>query len=289
MKAVESEGASVEEAVERALLLLGVGADEVDVVVLREADANGGSATARVRVEPRSSQDAVSKAPETPSVPEPVTPEPEPAAAAERKPARAKDRRGRKPASGDTSVSGETLVATREEASREDDGSEHEVPLSEEEGERADRAGDFLEDLFEKMDLDCYVEVAADIVDGKILIDIGGPDTGVIIGRKGAVLDAVEFMANRAIDNVDGGGTRISLDAASYRERRAEKLRELAAEQASRVAQTARPVSLEPMTPRERRIVHIALRANPDVQTRSEGEGPDRFVIIEPSRGSRDG
>jgi len=275
MKAVESEGASVQEAVDRALLLLGMTADETEVIVLREP-GDEAAGPARVRVQVRNvgdgefildGKDAVPSNRTTPvEEPSPLGPD----VSGELQVATA--------VVGDEGVSRETFAGLKE------DSDDTEEPLSDEEGDRADRAGDFLEDLFELLDIDCYVEVAADRVDGKILIDIGGPDTGAIIGRKGAVLDAVEFVVNRAMDNSDGGGTRIALDAASYRARRTEKLRQVAADQAARVSRTKRPVSLEPMIPRERRIIHMALRSNSAVSTRSEGEGPDRHVIIEPAR-----
>lgn len=276
MKAVESEGTSVEEAVDRALLLLGLEAGQVEVQVIREPGANGAGQTAVVRVQPKGADSAAPSPPEVVSRPAPVALDPDDDEDL------GDDDLGGEDLSDDEGedVSGETVSTSTRRRHAADD----EVPLTEEEGDRADRAGDFLEDLFERLDVDCYVEVAADRVDGKILIDIAGPDTGVIIGRKGAVLDAIELVLSRAMDNKDGGGIRISLDAEGYRERRAEKLRSVAADQARRVVQTKRPVSLEPMSARERRIIHMALKSDPAVQTRSEGEGPDRHIIIEPNR-----
>lgn len=275
MKAVESEGASVKEAVNRALMLLGLNADQVDVSVLRDPDQEGGQATALVRVQPKGA--------------EPEPPAAEAAADTEERsaPRRRPDKAPRPKVAAvepEEAVSGETTPEPPELGGNHD--GEHEVPLNEEEGERADRAGDFLEDLFELLDVDCYVEVAADRVDGKILIDVAGPDTGVIIGRKGATLDAIELVVNRAMDNRWGTGIRIALDAEGYRERRTEKLRQIAVQQALKVSQTRRAISLEPMTPRERRIIHMALKGDGQVQTRSEGEGPERHVIIEPASGN---
>ena len=296
MKAVESEGKSVEEALSRALVLLGLDSDQVEVSVLREPGANGGSSTAIVRVQPKGSEPAPVAERDDDSSPgavESVTgskPRREAEKAEggvleiEKEAVSGTPEEGRPGGSESTArstrdVSGETRPQRVTEASQEE-----EVPLSEEEGARADRAGDFLEDLFEILDLDCYVEVAADRVEGKILVDIAGPDTGVIIGRKGAVLDAVELILNRAMDSAHGGGIRIALDAEGYRERRGEKLRELAVQQAKRAAQTRRPVALEPMSARERRIVHLALEKDAHVRTHSEDEGPDRHVVIEPIR-----
>jgi spoIIIJ-associated protein len=272
MKAVESEGTSVEEAVNRALMLLGLNADQVEVSVLRDPEREGSDETALVRVQPKGA--------------EPAPPAAGASAATEEDSARKRrTERASRPkvvvAEPEEVVSGET---THEVAGDHEGG--REVPLNEEEGERADRAGDFLEDLFELLDVDCYVEVAADRVDGKILIDIAGPDTGVIIGRKGATLDALELIVNRCMDNRWGIGMRIALDAEGYRERRTDKLRKVALQQALKVSQTRRAISLEPMTPRERRIVHMALKDDGQVQTRSEGEGPDRHVIIEPASGN---
>lgn len=276
MKAVESEGTSVQEAVSRALMLLGLSAEQVDVSVLRDPELEGGQATALVRVQPKGAEaepPAAGAAPHTEA-------SAEEASAPRRRPDEAP-----RPKVAAVELEKDVSGETTHELGGNHDG-EHEVPLNEEEGERADRAGDFLEDLFELLDIDCYVEVAADRVDGKILIDVAGPDTGVIIGRKGATLDAIELVVNRAMDNRWGTGIRIALDAEGYRERRTEKLRQIALQQAVKVSQTRRAVSLEPMTPRERRIIHMALKSDGQVQTRSEGEGPDRHVIIEPTSGN---
>jgi spoIIIJ-associated protein len=282
MKAVESEGTSVEEAVNRALLLLGLDADQVEVSVIRDPTENGRGETAIVRVMPKdsagnapvASSEADESVSEMPGKGHDVSldhsEETVVVVARDAHPSR----HGRSRAASPRNVSGETGASP--------DG---EVPLTEEEGERADRAGDFLEDLFELMNIDCYVEVAADRVEGKVLIDVAGPDSGAVIGRKGAMLDAVELVLNRAMDNVDGGGIRIALDAEGYRERRTEKLRALAGEQARKAVQTKRPVALEPMSARERRIIHIALEGHSSVRTRSEDEGPDRHVVIEPIEG----
>lgn len=243
------------------MLLMGLKPEDVDVSVLREPSGSDGTATARVRVQPREAGAAPTRM---------ATPAPEPTAVPETPRAR-----------GD--VSGETRGAGRAALPEGDEEEAGEIPLTEAEGERADRAGDFLEDLFELLGIDCYVEVAADRVDGKILIDIAGADTAVVIGRKGQMLDAVELVLNRAIDNLDGAGLRIVLDAEAYRVRRTEKLRDLAAQQAREVARSNRSVALEPMTARDRRTIHIALRSSGNVHTRSVGEGPDRHVIIEPA------
>jgi spoIIIJ-associated protein len=279
MKAVESEGTSVEEAVNRALLLLGLDANQVEVSVIRDPAENSRGETAIVRVMPKgfaseapvvssSEDESGSEIPE--SGHDVSLDHSEEAVSSDAHPAR----HGRSRVASSGNVSGETGAPP--------DG---EVPLTDEEGERADRAGDFLEDLFELMNIDCYVEVAADRVEGKVLIDVAGPDSGAVIGRKGAMLDAVELVINRAMDNVDGGGIRIALDAEGYRERRTEKLRALASEQARKAMQTRRPVALEPMSARERRIIHIALEGHASVRTRSEDEGPERHVVIEPIEG----
>lgn len=256
MKAVESEGASVQEAVDRALLLMGLKPEEVSVSVLREPAGGDGASTALVRVQTK--QLDAGEPTTARFAPEP--PETEPVA-----------------------VSGETRSSAPPASDGADDEAGDDIPLTEEEGARADRAGDFLEDLFEHLGLDCYVEVAADRVEGKILIDIAGPDTAFVIGRKGQMLDAVELILGRAMDNLDGGGLRIALDAEGYRVRRTQKLRELAAQQAAEVDRSRRSIALEPMTARDRRTIHIALKHSAKVHTRSVGEGPDRHIIIEPA------
>jgi spoIIIJ-associated protein len=112
----------------------------------------------------------------------------------------------------------------------------------------------------------------------------------MIIGRRGQTLDALEHLVNRIVlrDEADAG-VRIALDVEGYRERRQESLEQLARRLAAKARETGRAVTLNPMSPRDRRIVHLALESDPGVSTASEGEGHYRRLVIAPRPGGRPG
>ncbi|HEY8394107.1 MAG TPA: RNA-binding cell elongation regulator Jag/EloR [Thermaerobacter sp.] len=112
----------------------------------------------------------------------------------------------------------------------------------------------------------------------------GGPDLGVLIGRRGAALQALQYLVNVAAGRVSDERRRIILDVGGYRERRRASLERLALRMAERVRRTRRQVMLEPMSAAERRIIHLALQDHPDVRTESTGTEPNRRVVILPAR-----
>ena len=116
---------------------------------------------------------------------------------------------------------------------------------------------------------------------------VEGEDLGLLIGRHGQTIDAVQHLAQRIVFP-DGttGSERVIVDAGGYRERRAEELRADADEAATEVLETGEPVELESMSPAERRVVHEHLRDRTDVETHSEGDEPDRRLVITPLDGS---
>ncbi len=114
-------------------------------------------------------------------------------------------------------------------------------------------------------------------------INLSGPDAGIIIGKYGETLKAIEYLVNLIARGVDEG-RRIILDSDGYRERRELSLQRLALAAARKCTRKGRPAHLEPMTSWERRIVHLALKDSPDVETRSVGEAPSRKVVIYPLR-----
>lgn len=117
-----------------------------------------------------------------------------------------------------------------------------------------------------------------------VFIDILGRDLGMLIGRRGENLSQIQYMANLLINKQLPTWTRVILDVEGYRVRREESLIGLAQRVARQVARTRRPISLEPMPPSERRVVHLALRGEPAVTTQSSGEGAQRRVTIYPHR-----
>ena len=137
----------------------------------------------------------------------------------------------------------------------------------------------FLKDIAEKMgiDLSFSVKEGNDIV----FVEITGKDTGTIIGKRGATLDAVQCLASYVVNKDQNKYIRVILDAENYRSKREKTLVNLANRLAGKVERTRRSVTLEPMNPYERKVIHCTLQNHPRVKTRSEGKDPYRKVIIE--------
>ena len=115
-----------------------------------------------------------------------------------------------------------------------------------------------------------------------IELDIEGEDSGLLIGRRGETLRALQFTVNLLVGQSTRG--RVILDVEGYRERRYSSLRTLASRVAERVASTGRPITLEPMAPNERRVIHMALAENSRVATESTGMGESRKITVLPRR-----
>lgn len=140
----------------------------------------------------------------------------------------------------------------------------------------------FLRDVAEQMglDLDFVVKAGEEIV----FVEITGKDTGTIIGKRGSTLDAVQCLASYVVNKEAGKYIRVVLDAENYRSKREKTLINLANRLAGKVERNGRPVTLEPMNPYERKVIHCTLQAHPGVITRSEGKDPYRKVVIESKR-----
>ena len=119
---------------------------------------------------------------------------------------------------------------------------------------------------------------------GGPIIDLAGEDSGLLIGRRGQTLQALQFLVTLIVRRQMGEDVRVVLDVENYRQRRESSLRDMAAKVASRVAQTNRSITLEPMSPADRRIIHTSLAQHPGVRTESAGEGENRKVTIMPRR-----
>ncbi|MBO5514294.1 MAG: protein jag [Mogibacterium sp.] len=137
----------------------------------------------------------------------------------------------------------------------------------------------FLRDIAENMgiDLDFSVKAGEELV----FVEITGKDTGTIIGKRGSTLDAVQCLASYVVNKDSDKYIRVILDAENYRAKREKTLVNLANRLASKVERTGRSVTLEPMNPYERKVIHCTLQSHPTVKTRSEGKDPYRKVIIE--------
>ena len=151
--------------------------------------------------------------------------------------------------------------------------------------EQADRetaagiAQDFLQELTKLMGVEVSVHVNTD-EEGNVRVNMEGDSQGILIGRRGETLDALQYLTSLKVNKGKSDYTRVTLDTEGYRARREEALVRLANRMANRAVKTGRRVSIEPMNPYERRILHSALQGNPDVTTHSEGEEPNRHVVI---------
>ncbi len=146
----------------------------------------------------------------------------------------------------------------------------------------------FLEALLAHMGIECTVGLAPGEEPGSRVLTVDGPGCALLIGRRGQTLDAVEYLVNRVMTR-GAGAARITIDAARYRERRRESLEELAGRVAAKVRKSGIPVTLNPMSPRDRRTVHLALRDAPGVTTHSLGDGRYRKLVVAPAGGPGSG
>jgi len=141
-------------------------------------------------------------------------------------------------------------------------------------------AKEFLEGVFEAMQLEVNISMSFDEEDKTLSIDLAGPEMGVLIGKRGQTLDSLQYLTNLAVNRSSENYTRVKIDTEDYRRRRKETLENLARNMASKVKRTKKSVTLEAMNPYERRIIHSALQNDNNVTTHSEGEEPYRYVVI---------
>ncbi len=143
-----------------------------------------------------------------------------------------------------------------------------------------DKAVEFLSQVFGAMNLPVTVETSYSEEEKELSINLAGDDMGILIGKRGQTLDSLQYLVSMVINKGSEGYIRVKLDTENYRSRRKETLETLAKNIAYKVKRTKRSVSLEPMNPYERRIIHAALQSDKYVTTRSEGEEPFRHVVI---------
>jgi spoIIIJ-associated protein len=225
--AVEASGRTVEEAIDRALEMLGATDDEVEVQILSEGSSGviQRDEDAKVRVRLRD----------------------------ERTP--------------------EDLAYDQEEDA---------PPIADLElGEHADAAEAFLNGLLDILDLDA--DVSASVGSDSALLELGGPELGLLIGRHGSTLDALQEVTRAAVQRTVGGRAFVNLDIEGYRARRRSILERRARSVAARVRRSGAPEELEPMTSFERKVVHDTLTDFRGVRTSSEGEEPNRYVVVSPT------
>ena len=294
MRTVRVTGKTVEEAVAEGLAQLGITRAEAIVHVVEEP--SGGlfgllrRKQAVVDVSAEDSREDLEKAvrqlvSEAAAVPAETAEAEEAAEAAE--PAEVKEPEETEaeeaaPAEAETEAPAEE---TAEEAKNEE--ADEEAPAkareerpfsSEEQNETAEEAKKFLAGVFKGMDLDVTMEKMVN--EERILLNLRGKGLGILIGKHGQTLNALQYLTNLAAGRLYHHRYFIMLDVENYRSRREQTLTALAKRLAEKAKRTGESVELEPMEPGERRIIHLALQADPDIVTDSEGEGSGRHVVI---------
>ena len=278
---VEAEGSSIDEAIERALAELGVSREEARVEILQDAKRGllgfgGQKARVAVTVRPRGGFDAgaaeAAPEPATKPLPRPQREEPQ----AIPRPRREEPRPSPRPeAASQPRRESEPAPAT---ARRE---AEDVSPAA------LGEASSVLGEMLRRMELEARVDSAPAQGDGPAALRIVTEHSALVIGRHGQTLDALEYLVNRIVGKQEERGTRIVVDCEDYRERHRRELEDAANRLAEKVRSRGKSQTMTPMSPRDRRIVHVALAGQNDVVTRSVGQGYLRRIVIAPARGNR--
>ena len=261
MSTIEATGKTIEDAVRSGLVRLGRMKEEVDIEILEEPKSGFfgfGSKPARVRI--------TEKADVTPVPSEVIQAEPETEVSAA------------EPKAADVVKA----VEVAEPDMMEDEPSEPAVQEPEEEAFSAEEAAAkgkaFLQEVLKNMGIDVVIEKM--IKSDKILLHLHGKNLGILIGKHGQTLDALQYLTNLTTNQGENARYFIMLDVENYRHRREETLKQLAHRLANRVKQNGESITLEPMNGYERKIIHVALQNDSEVRTESEGKDPYRHVVI---------
>jgi spoIIIJ-associated protein len=156
-------------------------------------------------------------------------------------------------------------------------------PVARDEGDRARLVREMLEEISHALGADCSIEIVES--DGELAASMTGPDVAVLIGKHGKTIDSIQYLVGAALASGADPGPRVVVDAGGYRERREVRLVQIAERSASEVQRSGQVVRLEPMTSAERKIVHEHLKDTAGVETHSEGDEPNRHVVVSPARG----
>ena len=138
----------------------------------------------------------------------------------------------------------------------------------------------FLDEMFKAMNLEVTIDINYDAEAGNMDINLSGDEMGVIIGKRGQTIDSIQYITSLVVNKESSSYIRVKVDTENYRKRRKETLENLAKNISYKVKRTRKSVSLEPMNPYERRIIHSALQNDKYVATKSEGEEPYRHIIV---------
>jgi len=147
----------------------------------------------------------------------------------------------------------------------------------------AEKASEFLLGVLERMGITADIDIKDDT--DKTVLEIQTGDTELVIGRRGVVIDALQHLVNKAVfkEKRDEKTKPLVVDAGGFRDKQIERLRSLAQRMGEKALQTKEIVELQPMSPHDRRIVHMAIAEIPGLSSRSEGEGEDRHILVVPA------
>jgi spoIIIJ-associated protein len=152
----------------------------------------------------------------------------------------------------------------------------------------AEKASEFLLGVLERMGISADIDIKDDT--DKTVLEIQTKETELVIGRRGVVMDALQHLVNKVVyrDRREEKGKPLVVDAGGFRDKQVERLRSLAQRMGEKALQTKQIVALQPMTPHDRRIVHMAIAEIPGLSSRSEGEGDDRHILVVPNDAAAD-
>jgi spoIIIJ-associated protein len=299
MREYEATGRTVEEAISAALAQSGLSIGEVTVEILQEGSKGlfgfFGSREAKVRLTPKKAEETMSAAHEVfkDALADKNAPHREERPVKAEKtvePAPEKPARQRKPRkrAGEAAAPVAEVQEKQPRAKRQPKETKPAEPVAPAEqaepGTPQGIAQQFLQDVTRLMGLEVSVAVARD-EEGNVQVTMAGDPQGILIGRRGETLDALQYLTSLKVNHRREEYIRVSLDSEGYRKRREDALIRLANRMANRAKRTGRRVRMEPMNPYERRILHSALQDVPGIGTHSEGEDPNRRVIITPLEG----
>ena len=259
---------TLDDAITEALVQLGVTSDRLDYIVVekgREGFLGIGRKQAVIKARRKREEKPVEETVEESKVETPVKEEVKPEKKTEKKPAKEHSH---------------TKKNVREEKPEVKSEPKKEVELAKVEPQTIETCEKFIYDVMNAMDMDDVKVTSVVDEEGALSINMEGSNMGILIGKRGQTLDSLQYLTNRVANKMQDGYVRVKLDTEDYRRRRKETLENLAKNIASKVKRTRKTVSLEPMNPYERRIIHSALQSDPAVSTHSEGEEPYRRVVV---------
>ena len=259
---------TLDDAITEALVQLGVTSDRLDYIVVEKGSEGFlgiGRKQAVIKARRKREEKPVEETVEESKVETPVKEEVKPEKKTEKKPAKEHSH---------------TKKNVREEKPEVKSEPKKEVELAKVEPQTIETCEKFIYDVMNAMGMDDVKVTSVVDEEGALSINMEGSNMGILIGKRGQTLDSLQYLTNRVANKMQNGYVRVKLDTEDYRRRRKETLENLAKNIASKVKRTRKTVSLEPMNPYERRIIHSALQSDPAVSTHSEGEEPYRRVVV---------